>query len=194
MNSSYDLLKLMKTLPVHVQKHCNRIGKYTRKLWVNLYGTDGVGGVEIAARCHDIGKVYIPRRLLNKPGILDKGEYEIIKKHVEYAYRLFSSNKVLQYGGSTIEGEFKVLMWEMACLHHERWDGTGYPNGLKGTRIPISARICTVLDAYDAMTAGHIYKTRLSAEEACEELLRHAGKQFYPRIVIEFTKHRRNFE
>lgn len=194
MNSSYDLLQLMETLPAHVQKHCNRIGKYVRRLWVYLHGTDGADKVEIAARFHDIGKAYIPRRLLNKPSILDKSEYEIVKKHVEYASRLFLSNKALQYSGLTVEGELRVLMWEMACMHHERWDGTGYPNGRKGIGIPISARICTVLDAYDVMTTGRIYKDRISTEEACEELLRNAGKQFDPRIVIEFIKHKKNFE
>ena len=131
------------------------------------------------AKLHDIGKVGIPEEILSKPGELTKEEYEIIKTHAEKGYRIAMFNPELK----------KIAPCILA--HHERYDGTGYPLGLKGNDIPLLARIINVVDSYDAMTNKRVYKGSLSAEEAKKELKKNSGTQFDPMIVEEFLELKR---
>lgn len=124
---------------------------------------------------HDIGKIGIPSSILNKPGKLTDQERSIMQEHVQKGYRIARATSGLE------------IIAEPILHHHERWDGTGYPDGLEGEAIPTLSRIISVVDAYDAMVSDRPYHTGISSEEACRELLRCAGEQFDPHIVDTFV-------
>ena len=128
--------------------------------------------VEFGARLHDVGKVAVPNEIINKPGALDEREWAIIKTHTVEGQRMLD-----RAGG---------LMREVGVIvrsSHERWDGTGYPDGLARTAIPIESRVVSACDAYNAMITDRSYRRALSAEVAVGELRRHAGSQFDPAVV-----------
>lgn len=127
------------------------------------------------AYAHDIGKLATPHEILYKPDNLSEEEWTVMRKHSEVGYRIALGLNDLALAASDI------------LLHHEHWDGTGYPHGLKGTDIPLTARIIAILDAYDAMTHERCYRERLSHREAVEELKNCAGTQFDPELVEIFT-------
>ncbi|MDF2614496.1 MAG: uncharacterized protein K0S71_2282 [Clostridia bacterium] len=131
--------------------------------------------IEIAGLMHDIGKIAINESLLNKPGQLTEIEYNEIKKHPESGYQILKS--VDRYSS----------LAEYVLSHHERWDGLGYPRGLSGKDIPLIARIITIADAYEAMTADRSYRKGMSSVAAIEELKKNAGTQFDPEIVELFV-------
>ncbi|TNF08800.1 MAG: diguanylate cyclase [Bacillota bacterium] len=124
---------------------------------------------------HDIGKIAIDDAVLNKPGKLTQEEWEQIKRHPEIGYRILSSTP-----------EYAEIAQDILC-HHERYDGNGYPRGLKGDEIPIRARIISLADAYDAMISDRPYRKALTHEEAIEEIIRCSGTQFDPKIVDIFV-------
>ncbi|MGC9771743.1 PAS domain S-box-containing protein/diguanylate cyclase (GGDEF) domain-containing protein [Fervidobacterium changbaicum] len=130
----------------------------------------------LLAQVHDIGKIGIPDDILNKKGKLTKEEWEIMKSHSEKGYKIAINSPELS----------KIA--DLILHHHERWDGNGYPMGLKGTEIPIECRILAIVDAYDAMTSQRPYNTPKTHEEAIEELKRNAGTQFDPTIVEVFIE------
>ncbi len=123
---------------------------------------------------HDIGKIAIPDHILNKPGPLSAEEWVIMKRHAEIGYRIASASSDLLPIANGI------------LTHHEWWDGSGYPQGLVGEEIPVTARIVAVVDAYDVMRHDRPYRKALSHEEAVGELQRGAGSQFDPQIVALF--------
>ena len=125
---------------------------------------------------HDIGKIGIPLEILNKPGELSNEEWKILRSHTEKGYEIANSNNKLR----CIADEIRY--------HHERWDGTGYPDGLSRESIPLLSRVIAVVDAYDAMTNTRSYRRALSASAAMDELKRCAGTQFDPFIVSEFLQ------
>jgi HD-GYP domain-containing protein (c-di-GMP phosphodiesterase class II) len=124
---------------------------------------------------HDIGKIGIDDRILNKPGKLSEEEWVIMKKHPEIGYRIAISLPELS------------SVAEYILTHHERWDGKGYPKGLIGEEIPLLSRILAVADAYDAITEERVYRKKRSREEALEEIMNHSGTQFDPAIVEIFA-------
>jgi diguanylate cyclase (GGDEF)-like protein/putative nucleotidyltransferase with HDIG domain len=124
----------------------------------------------LAGSLHDLGKLAIPEEILRKPGPLTDPERLVLERHPQIGFRMLESL-----------GVDPVAEWVLH--HHERWDGTGYPDRLSGERIPLGARILFVADAYDAMTSDRVYRARLTAEAALEELQRCAGTQFDPEIV-----------
>lgn len=125
---------------------------------------------------HDIGKIGITERILLKPGPLTQEEFSIIQLHPRIGYRLIRQVPLLR------------PIAEGVLHHHERYDGGGYPAGLKGEQIPLEARIIGVADAFSAMTSERPYRRRMSLEEACEELERSAGTHFDPQIVRVFVE------
>lgn len=163
-----------------IKEHINKVKKYAVELGKKMNLSENeLKKLKMLAKIHDIGKVGIPEEILSKPGELTREEYEIIKTHAEKGYRIAMFNP-----------EFKKIA---PCIlaHHERYDGTGYPLGLKGNDIPLLARIINVVDSYDAMTNKRIYRGRLSIEEAKNELKKNAGTQFDPMIVKEFLELKR---
>jgi PAS domain S-box-containing protein len=128
------------------------------------------------ALLHDIGKVGIPDSILLKPGILTPEERDIMQKHPIYAYDMLQSIDYLQPA------------LEIPHLHHERWDGTGYPFGLKGTQIPLSARMFAIVDVYDALRSDRPYRPALSESETVKHIKNQSGKHFDPEVVKEFLK------
>lgn len=137
------------------------------------------------APLHDIGKVGIPDEILNKPGTLDPGEMAVIQTHP-----LIGANALTQaeklYGDS--ETLFLRYAREICCSHHERWDGAGYPYGLKGEEIPLSARIMAVADVYDAMVTRRAYKEPLEHDITVNYILSERGRAFDPDIVDVFKE------
>lgn len=131
-----------------------------------------------AARLHDVGKVGIPDAILLKPGRLTQEEFTVMKGHAAIGGRIMSdgSSSLLQ------------LAQEIACSHHERWDGSGYPTGLGGEAIPISGRIVAVADVYDALTSERPYKLAWSHEDALKEIRNQSGRQFDPEVVEVFLR------
>ena len=125
---------------------------------------------------HDIGKVGVPLEILNKPGPLSIEEWQIMKSHTEKGYRIAKSSRELD------------TIAELILYHHESWDGNGYPEGLKGDRIPLLSRIIAIIDTYDAMTSDRVYRKACTEVEAVAELKRCAGTQFDPNLVDEFIE------
>lgn len=130
--------------------------------------------LEYVALLHDVGKIGVPEGILNKPGILSESEYEEVKRHSVVGSEILKKIKFLKPKADII------------LYHHERYDGTGYPAGLKGDAIPLEARILTIVDAYNAMTTNRPYRSARSPEEALEELLALSGVQFDPELVNRF--------
>jgi diguanylate cyclase (GGDEF)-like protein len=130
--------------------------------------------VRLAARLHDLGKLAVPVEILRKPGGLEQREWQVLREHPETGRRILSSI-----------GAGAIANW---VLHqHERWDGTGYPAGMRGAEIPLEARIIFVAEAYDAITSGRPYQQARSQADALAELDRHAGTQFDPTVVAALT-------
>jgi len=128
--------------------------------------------VEFGARLHDVGKVAVPKEIINKPGALDEREWEIIKTHTVEGQRILD-----RAGG---------LMREIGVIvrsSHEKWEGGGYPDGLVGTAIPIESRVVSACDAYNAMITDRSYRRAMSVSSAVQELRDHAGSQFDPAVV-----------
>jgi diguanylate cyclase (GGDEF)-like protein len=125
---------------------------------------------------HDVGKIGISERILHKPGRLTPEEYAIVQLHPRIGYRLIEQVPALE------------AMAPAILHHHERYDGTGYPSGLRGEQIPLEARVIAVADAFSAMTADRPYRDRMALEDACAELERNAGTQFDPEIVRIFLE------
>ena len=130
--------------------------------------------VRQAAILHDLGKVGISDKILHKKSKLTKKEFEAIKKHPQIAADII---RPIQFMHDIVP---------LVLYHHERWDGKGYPAGLKAEEIPIGARIIAVADAYDAMTSDRPYRKAMSSEKAMSELKRCAGTQFDPKVVDAF--------
>jgi putative nucleotidyltransferase with HDIG domain len=152
--------------------HTERVAEYALMLAGQLGFTDEeLQAVEVGAVIHDIGKIGIPDRILLKPGRLDSDEFAEMRRHPEI------SSYILD------ELELPEVVRDMARNHHERYDGKGYPDGLKGDQIPLAARILTVADAFDAMTSDRPYRRALSHEVAAAEIRRNAGTQFCPHVV-----------
>jgi hypothetical protein len=131
--------------------------------------------VGIAAAFHDIGKLRVPERILLKPTALDPDEWTVVRLHPIWSEQAL--------GG----GAHLALAREVARWHHENWDGTGYPDGLYGDRIPLAARIVRIADAFDSMTNRRPYQEPVSFEAANEELLANAGQHFDPELVQRFV-------
>lgn len=135
-----------------------------------------IADLETLGKIHDIGKISIDINILNKPSSLTPDEYETVKRHAETGYHIIGVSTELSYLANDV------------LAHHEKWDGTGYPSGVKGKDIPLLARILCVADAFDAMISEKPYHKAHTLEYAIGELKRCAGSQFDPEVVEEFIK------
>jgi len=156
------------------EEHTKRIKILGKKLGEKLnLPLDKLDELELLGSLHDIGKIGIPEQILTKPEELSAEEWEVMKKHTEIGYRIARATPELSH-----------VAFEILC-HHEKFDGTGYPQGLKGEEIPILSRIINVIDSFDVMTHKRVYKEAYSKGGAIEELKRCSGTQFDPLIVDE---------
>jgi len=136
-----------------------------------------------SARLHDIGKITISDLILNKPGKLTADEYELMKTHASEGEKIIDSI-IIESGNEVFLQNAKLF----AGCHHERWDGTGYPRGLKGTDIPLQGRIMAVVDVYDALISDRSYKSGFTHEKAVEIVKESSGSHFDPKIVDVFLE------
>lgn len=170
-------LKIFLSKDVYTYRHSKRVFQYAvdfaRKLDLNAHERRVL---TLGALIHDIGKLEIPRDILNKTGKLEPHEWEMMKKHVTWGKEIISTNKQLEELIPVVE------------LHHERYDGKGYPHGLKGEGIPKLARILCIIDSFDAMTTERPYQKTKTFEEAIQELRRCAGNQFDEKYVEPFIE------
>jgi len=179
---NYDIRSLYSGLGVilqdsYLENHSNHVSDYCLKLGKAL-GLRGkvLQDLELAGMLHDIGKAYIPKDIINKTGKLNDQEWKIVRTHPRIGYNILS----------TVE-EYSNLA-EYALYHHERIDGKGYPEGLKGEQIPFPSRIIAVVDAYEAMTEDRPYRKALSQAEAIAELRKYSNQQFDKDIVDVFIE------
>ncbi|MCC7139170.1 MAG: response regulator [Planctomycetes bacterium] len=157
--------------------HCTRVRDMCSRLGRELgLGTDRVRDLELGAMLHDIGKCKVPDAILNKPGALTPDEWTTMRLHPEF-------------GGEIVEKiAFLRGASEVVRCHHERWDGKGYPKGLREREIPLAARIFMVVDAYDTITSKRPYKEPQPPEAAIDEIRRCAGTHFDPEVVAAFER------
>lgn len=142
-----------------------------------------------AATLHDVGKIMISDMILNKPGRLTPEEFEIMKGHSDFGNKIVKS--IL---GENADEHLVRIAGDVAHFHHEKWDGSGYPEGLKGEEIPLCARIMAVADVFDALVSERVYKKAMPVEQAFAVLEEEAGSHFDPRIVEVFLKLRQDVE
>jgi len=159
------------------EQHSHRVSVLCNSIGEALGLADGkIEELKTVGLLHDIGKIAIEESTLNKQGILSEVEWEEIKRHPEIGYRILSTVNDMSE------------MAEYVLCHHERWDGTGYPKGLKEGEIPFESRIIAIADAYDAMTSERSYRSALPKEVAVEKLQKNSGIQFDPKIVKVFIE------
>lgn len=158
-------------------QHTRRVGRSAARIAEALgWGSKAVAKIRLAAPLHDVGKIGIPDSILLSTRRLTAEEFAVMKTHCIIGADLLSSPDVPLLG----------LAAEIALNHHEKWDGTGYPNGLGGEEIPMSGRIVAVADTFDALTHARPYKKAWSVEAALEEIRRDAGHSFDPAVVAAF--------
>lgn len=154
--------------------HIRRIGRLAELLATDLgWGADDIDDIRVAATMHDIGKIGIPDDILLKPARLSPGERMIMQRHTEFGARILESQEI----------PLLRVAQGIALSHHEAWDGSGYPRGLREAEIPEAARIVTVVDVFDAMTHARPYKPALSEEETIRFLDEGRGTLFDPELV-----------
>lgn len=170
------LIRALEAKDEYTEGHSTRVAIITEGIAssMNLPPRDITEFVS-AARCHDIGKIGVPDAILLKEDKLTKEEFEQIQNHPNESARILTPI-------------FKEMPGVIDAVkhHHERYDGSGYPDGLKGTQIPLGARIIAIADAYDAMTSNRVYRKARSSKDAIEEIISNSGKQFCPTVVKGF--------
>lgn len=166
------LTSAMEAKDAYTSGHSNRVADMAFDIAKSM----GIKGahletIHLAAHLHDIGKIGIPEQVLNKKGKLLPEEWAEIKKHPEIGFNILNKSKQLKE------------ISKIVLHHHERWDGAGYPYGLKQTEIPLGSRIIAVADSIDAMTYNRPYRKALTWPECMAELLRNCGIQFDPEVI-----------
>ena len=177
-------LQMMQTLSTTIEAkdeytrgHSHRVAEYSALIAQEMgWNRSEIVNLRHAAHLHDIGKVGIPDIILNKPSRLTNEEYAVIKEHTVIGAEILKNVSIINH------------VTEVARSHHERYDGHGYPDGLKGEEIPIHARIVAVVDSYDAMNSRRIYRNSLPKETIYEEIRKNRGTQFDPEIADIFLR------
>ena len=179
-------------------EHIGRTTEFTRFLIESLlddpqpgYELSAHGAADIvnSVKLHDIGKIAIPDNILQKPGRLDPDEFEVIKRHTRCGADLLS-----EFISTMGEDSFLNTAYDIALYHHEKWNGQGYPDGLNGDEIPLSARIAAISDVYDALTSERTYKKSFSHAVAKAILLESSGSHFDPYLIKHFERVAPQFE
>ncbi len=160
--------------------HVKRVSDYT-ELLARLLGLeeDKCQSMKLTAPLHDIGKIGIPESILYKPAILSEAEFDVVKKHTLIGHSLLSDS----------DSDFIIEAADIALKHHENWDGTGYPNGLKEQEIPIESRIVAFVDVFDSLSQKRVYKEAWDIETIKVYMKEQRGKKFDPKIVDLFFAH-----
>jgi diguanylate cyclase (GGDEF)-like protein/putative nucleotidyltransferase with HDIG domain len=175
LRAAASLARAVDARDVYTGSHSQRVADLAARTARRLGLPDeDVELTRLAASLHDLGKLAVPEEILRKPGPLTEPERMVLARHPQIGFRMLESL-----------GVDPVAEWVLH--HHERWDGSGYPDGLPGDQIPLGARIIFVADAYDAMTSERVYRRRVAPAEAIAELERCAGTQFDPEIVTAFA-------
>ena len=181
LNSIMAIANTIDVKDAYTSGHSFRVAKCSEAIARKLgWNEDEVQNIHYIALLHDIGKIGIPDAILNKPGMLTEEEFSIIKKHPVIGNEILKDIHMIEH------------VAEGALYHHERYDGTGYPFGLKGEDIPICARIVGIADSYDAMTSNRVYRSRLKDEEVIAEFERCSGSQFDPKLAELFIEMLKN--
>ena len=170
-----SLKKILFEKSIETEEHTERTNALALQLGKSLnLPENNLAELSLLSTLHDIGKVAIPEEILLKQDKLSKSEWRLIKKHPEIGSNIVRSSPHLAHVANAV------------LAHHEWWNGSGYPQGLKGEEIPITSRILAIVDAYDVMVEGRPYKSKMNRNEIFEEFRRLAGKQFDPNIVKKF--------
>ena len=157
--------------------HCERVRSLCARLGQEMgLGTDRIRDLELGAMLHDIGKFKIPDAILTKAGPLTAEEWDVMRRHPEFGAEIVSKIDFLRGAGEVVRN------------HHEKYDGSGYPRGIRGDDIPLAARIFMVVDAYDTITSKRSYKEPQPPEEAIVEIRRCSGSHFDPTVVEAFER------
>ncbi len=171
-----SLAKAVDARDTYTGSHSERVGELAAKVATRLgLNAEQIELTRLAGSLHDLGKLAIPEEILRKPGTLTDSERLVLERHPQIGFRMLDSLGVDPVA-------------DLVLHHHERWDGAGYPDGLRGEQIPLSARVIFVTDAYDAMTSDRIYRPKRSEHAALAELERCAGTQFDPGVVAAFAE------
>ena len=189
-NIVFTLADLLESRDGNTGGHIDRTSAYLkilaeemllRGVYADTIGSWNLESFVSSARLHDLGKIAVSDAILNKPGPLTDEETSAMELHPMEGERVISQ-MINRIG----ENEFLSGARLTAAYHHEKWDGTGYPYGLKGTEIPLEGRIMTIVDVYDALTSVRPYKEALSHTDACQIIAEGSGSQFDPKIVEVF--------
>lgn len=173
----FALVRAVEAKDPYTRGHSQRIAEYTIRLARRIKLPEREArALRYAAYLHDIGKIGIPEQILYKNGALNERERTIIREHPRIGANILQPLR------------FATEVAPIVEAHHEHWDGSGYPNGLRGEEIPIGARILAIADSFDAMTTDRPYRKKLSLQEALRRLQEGAGKQWDPRLVQEFIQ------
>ena len=171
--TAHLLGEVLSTSDEYTGKHSRSVVVFSHQVGEAMgLGERDLRDIEFGALLHDVGKMSIPNELLNKPGSLDEGEWAVMKTHTT------AGEEMLTGIGGVLADVGRVVR-----SHHERWDGEGYPDGLRGEEIPIAARVVAACDAYHAMTSDRPYRLAMSREAALEEMRNCSGSQFDPVVV-----------
>ena len=172
------LISAIEAKDQYTKGHSDRVVDVTEWLCNALKLTDyEMKNMLLAAHLHDIGKIFVPDAILNKPTALNDEEWCIIKKHPQYGFDILLNV-------SHFEPILNTILY-----HHERWDGMGYPRGISKEEIPLGARILAIADAIDAMLSTRSYRKALSIDACIKELNENAGKQFDPELITIAVKY-----
>lgn len=193
----YALAQLTETRDIETGRHLERIGMYTKVIATELKNhpiykeqvtSQFINHLTLSSVLHDIGKVGIEDAVLRKKGIYTDEERKTMQAHT-----IIGASTIDKVADKYPFMGFLKMASEIARYHHEKWDGTGYPEGLKGEDIPLSARIVAIADVFDALISERYYKPKYSFEESKRIILESSGKHFDPVIVEAFLKHEAEF-
>lgn len=198
MSTIFALVKLAESRDdetgAHVERTaelCKLMALYLREnpKYSNIIDNEYIDNIYKASPLHDIGKVGIPDKILLKKGRLSKEEFEIMKSHVEVGHETLKE-VYSKYGANT----FLKMGMDITRYHHEKWDGTGYPSGIKGEEIPLAGRIMAIVDVYDALRSKRVYKEAYSHAKSMKLIKDNRGKHFDPELVDVFIEHHIEFK